>query len=283
MRMSKFLFSVLLLLPTLIFSQIDKERAAVSAMLSACEKMQGAKYTVTTTERKKNGSTSVKKLQVKIKTHPRQIYLYCIQPDSGAEVLWKPAEMGNEALVNPNGFPYVNLKLNLYNANLRKDDHHTIKELGFDFIRSMVANISNKLGDKFYSYLSIADTIQKDGRKLALIVFDYSDFAYVPYTVKEDENVTSIAILNNLNEYMIVSANKKVKDFHDVKEGQQILIPNCFGKKIVFGIDVETKLPFLQEVYDEKGLFEKYELKNFILNPKFAEDEFREDFKDYHF
>ena len=281
MRKVHFLF--LLLFSVHLFAQVDKKKEIATQMLNACEKIQGAKYDVITTERKKNGSITVKKLQVKLKTHPKQIYIYCIQPDSSAEVLWKPAEMKNEALVNPNGFPYINLKLDLYSSTLRKDDHHTIKELGFDYIYSMVTHIKNKLGDKFYSYLSIADTIQKDGRKLARIVFDYTDFAYIPYIIKKGENATTIAIMNDINEYMIVCANKNVKDFHDVKEGQQIVIPNCFGRKIIFGIDVETKLPLLQEVYDEKGLFERYELNNFILNPKFAEDEFTPDFKDYHF
>ena len=86
-----------------------------------------------------------------------------------------------------------------------------------------------------------------------------------------------------VNDFMIVCANETVKDFHDVSAKQTIRIPNCFGKKIVFGIDLNTKLPLLQEIYDEKGLFERYELKSFILDPKFDKEEFTSGYKGYHF
>jgi hypothetical protein len=281
MRKSLFLF--LLFFPALLFSQVSAEKKLLSQMLTACDQFQGAKYFNSITERKKNGETNKKELSVKIKAHPVQIYVYCLKPDSGAEVLWRSGELNNQALIHPNKFPYVNLKMELYNSLLRKDDHHTLRELGFDYIGSMIGHYRNKLGVKFYSYLSIKDTIQWEGRRLIRLVFDYTDFAYLPYTVKEGENASTIGIQNYVNEYMIVCANEKVKDFHDVKEGQQIVIPNCFGKKVIFGIDSETMLPLLQEVYDEKGLFEKYELKGFQFNPKFEADEFTPDFKGYHF
>jgi hypothetical protein len=191
--------------------------------------------------------------------------------------------MNNHVLINPNGFPFINLKLDPYNSLLRRDGHHTVKELGFDYILSMVNHYRTKLGDKFYSYLNIKDTIDWDGRKLICLVFDYTDFTYTPYTVKKGENVTTIGIRNYVNDYMIVSGNEKIKDYHDVKTGQQVVIPNCFGKKIIFGVDLKTMLPLLQEVYDDKGLFEKYELKSFVINPKFEPDEFTSSFKDYHF
>lgn len=281
--MRKCLFLLLFLYPVFLFSQIDKEKKIISQMTAACEQMKGAKYVIATTERKKSGKSDYNELLVKIKTHPMQIYVYSIKTNPGAEALWRDGEMSNHVLINPNGFPFINLRLDPYNTLLRKDGHHTVKELGFDYILSMVYHYQNVLGEKFYSYLSIADTIQWDGRKLVRLTFDYTDFIYVPYIVKKGENVSTISLMNYVNDYMIVCANEKVDDYHDLKTNQKIVIPNCFGKKIIFGIDLNTKLPLLQEVYDEKGLFERYELKSFLINPKFEPDEFTPSFKDYHF
>jgi hypothetical protein len=273
----------LLLSPALLFAQNDKEKKIISQMLTACEEIKGAKYLIITNERKKSGKMDHSELLVKIKTHPNEIYVYSITPDPGAEALWREGKLNNNVLINPNGFPFINLKLNRYNSLLRKDSHHTIKDLGFDYILTTVRHYENKLGAKFYSYLSIADTIQWDGRKLLRLIFDYTDFAYLPYTVRKDENATTISMAHYVNDYMIVCANPHVNDFHDVKTNQEILIPNCFGKKIIFGIDLKTMLPLLQEVYDDKGLFERYELKSFVINPKFEPGEFTPEFKDYHF
>jgi len=113
--------------------------------------------------------------------------------------------------------------------------------------------------------------------------FDYPEFGYKNYMVKKDENVTAIAAQNFVHEYMIVSANKDVDDIHDVEEGQQILIPNMFARKIIFYVDLQTYLPLVQEIHDEKGFFEKYEYKSFILNPTFVTEEFTSEYKDYGF
>jgi hypothetical protein len=281
--MRKLYFLFFLLSPALLSAQAELEKKIISQMLTACEEIKGAKYLIVTNERKKSGRIDYSELLVKIQTHPTEIYVYSITPDPGAEALWREGKLNNDVLINPNGFPFINLKLNPYNSLLRKDSHHTIKELGFDYILTTVRHYENRMGEKFYSYLSISDTIQWDGKTLIRLVFDYTDFAYVPYKVRKGENATTISVNRYINDYLVVCANPKINDFHDVKTNEEILIPNCFGKKVVFGIDLKTMLPLLQEVYDDKGLFERYELKSFIINPKFEPDEFTPDFKDYHF
>jgi outer membrane lipoprotein-sorting protein len=281
--MRKTLFLFLFLFPALLVAQVDKEKKIITQMLTACDQMKGAKFLMASSERNKKGKMIYKEMLVKHQSHPSYTYLYCVQPDAGSEVLWREGIMNDEVMVNPNGFPYVTLKLHLQNTLLRKDGHHTVKDIGFDYIYTMVSHYQNSLGDKFYSYLKITDTIPWDGRKIIRVVFDYTDFTYIPYLVRKGENVTTISETNYINDCMILTANKEVDDFNDVKANQTIRIPNYIGRKIAFGIDLSTMLPLLQEVYDEKGLFERYELKSFIFNPKFEPDEFTPDFKDYHF
>jgi hypothetical protein len=281
--MKKLLFLLLWSFPPILLAQVNQEKKIISQMLTACEQMKGARFMMASSEKKKDGSTVYKEILVKHQARPVRTYIYCIKPDAGSEVLWREGIINDHALVNPNGFPYVSLKLDLNNSLLRKDAHHSVKEIGFDYIKSMVFHYEKLLGEKFYSYLTIADTIQWDGKRIMRLVFDYADFAYSPYVIQKDENLLTIALTNYVSEYMILCANEKVDDFNDVKENQTIRIPNCFGKKVVFGIDLNTMLPLLQEVYNEKGLFEKYELKSFVINPKFDPSEFTPEYKGYNF
>ena len=281
--MRKFLFFFICCYPPILFAQVTKEKKIISQMLTACEQIKGARFLMESSEKTKHGKTINKEIVVKYQAHPSRTYIYCIKPDAGTEVLWREGVMNNEALVNPNGFPYISLKLDLNNSLLRKDAHHTVKDIGFDYIRTMVSHYQTILGEKFYSCLTIADTIQWDGKKLVRLVFDYTDFAYSPYLVQKGEDVTSISHSHYINDYMVVCSNAKVDDFDDVKSNQTIRIPNCFGKKVVFGIDLNTMLPLLQEVYNENGLFEKYELKRFVINPKFDPAEFTPEYKGYNF
>ena len=44
-----------------------------------------------------------------------------------------------------------------------------------------------------------------------------------------------------------------------------------------------TWLPLIQEVYDDKGLFERYELKSFINDPNIPDEEFLTTYKECSF
>ena len=77
--------------------------------------------------------------------------------------------------------------------------------------------------------------------------------------------------------------NPSVKDYEDVHEGQIIRVSNYYNRKIEFYIDRNTWLPLRQMIYDQKGLYERYEVKNFIWNPVFKADEFSRENKEYKF
>jgi len=265
------------------FSQTQAEKQIIDNMLLACEQVKACSFILASEERKKEGNIDKSEMLVKLQTHPTKIYVMVLNPNAGAEALWRQGEMKDHLLINPNGFPFVNLRFDPYNSFLRKTSHHTIKEIGFDYVVSMVHHYRRELGENFYSFLNITDTVQWEGRYCIRLTFDYSDFTYRPYTVGKGENATTIGMLNYVNDYMIVCANENMKDFHDVKLGQEVLVPNMFGKKVVFFVDRSTMLPLVQEVYDQNGLFEKYEMKSFILDPNFSDDEFTPKHKGYGF
>src|SRR5437868_35990 len=113
----KLLSLLLFFLSLQTFSQDLPAKLLLKKMLEACDTVRSAKFILNSTEREKNGMEK-SELIIKMQTNPLKIYLYMIHPHAGAECLWKKGESSDKVLVNPNGFPFINLKLSAYNTLL---------------------------------------------------------------------------------------------------------------------------------------------------------------------
>jgi outer membrane lipoprotein-sorting protein len=281
--MKKILLGCFALLTLNCFAQEQPAKIVLKKMLDACDALKSAKFILYSTERKENGKLMESNNLIKLQTHPTKIYLYTITPHAGAECLWKQAEMNERVHINPNGFPFFNLKLSPYNSLLRGNSHHLISQIGFDYIAAMTKHFLAQMGNKFYNYFSITDTIQWDNRTCYEVTFDYPPFKYIPYMMQKNETITTIADRNHISDYVILKHNPNLRDYDDVKPGEVIMVPNFYNRKVVFYLDKTNFLPLVQITFDEKGLLEKYELKSFIFNPKFENEEFTAQYKDYGF
>lgn len=264
------------------FSQAPFARNLLSKMLIASENLRSAKYSLKKQE-KIDGVLIDSEMRAKLQNSPYRVYVYNIKPTDGSEVLFSAGENNGNAFVKPNSFPFVNLNLNPNNALMRKDQHHTLNDLGFNYISNIIKNHIKKEGEKFYSALTYDGEVDWNGKKMYKLTIDNKHFAYLNYTVLKGENITSIAKKLNVSDYMILSMNPKARFYDDVKPGMQLKVPNSYARKIVLYIDKIYFLPLGQFIYDDKGLYEKYEMSNFILNPVFRSDEFSPNFKEYNF
>ena len=204
------------------FSQESKEKLVVGKMIAACKSMRTGTFILKATERLRDGELHESEMLVKQQTNPRKLYLYCIDPNPGAEALWRENTMEEKILINPNGFPYVNLKLSPYHSLLRKETHHTVHDLGFDYLMGLIDFYSLQLGGKFYNYLEILDTVTWEKRACIRLSFDYTDYKFLDYTVKIGETVTSISQQLHLNDFAILQINPTIESYDDVQPGQVI-------------------------------------------------------------
>ena len=77
--------------------------------------------------------------------------------------------------------------------------------------------------------------------------------------------------------------NSSIKDYNDIYTGQVIKIPNDYSPKMNLLIDKEKLTPVLMEVFDHKGLYERYEYSNVSINPTIITEEFSKDWSEYGF
>lgn len=250
-------------------------------MFTSIEKIKTLKFKLKKKERV-NGKINSGEQNVKFNRSPKKIYTKVLSPNKGVEILFVEGQNNNRALVNPNGFPYSSLNLDPYGDLMRKNNHHTVHEVGFDYISSIVSNVMKKSESNFDKiFLLKGDTIF-DSKPCYKLLIDYTPFTYISYTVKENETLTSIAYKLFVSDVMILEANK-LSGFASVKPGQVIKVPNAYARKTILFIDKASHLPVVQRMYDDQGLFAEYEFYDLEVNPVIAQEEFTRTYKDYKF
>jgi len=217
--------------------------------------------------------------KVKLQKEPYKVYVKQLAPKEGVEVL---AQAGNpKAVVNLNSFPWINLYLDPYGALMRRNQHHLVYDSGFELmIRILKHELSTKISEERLSRKE--DTIWK-GKEMYHLELKNEDYSIYLYQVKPNEDLDDIANKLNINAYAILELNEDVDGYDDVEAGQKIRVPSHYAKKMTLFIDKKTHLPLVIKVFDNQGLYEKYEYNSIILNPVFAPNEFTEDFEHYDF
>ncbi len=203
--------------------------------------------------------------EIKLNRRPFQVYLRQITPRKGLELLYRQGVNQNHILIHPNGPPYINLNFSVDHSQVRKNQHHNIHAMGFDHIAGIIEYILHT-GKKELHYEPPRPE-RWNGREGLRIVFYTPHFRFRQYRVREGENIIGIARRLHLSEYMILTNNPSLSGYDDVTPGETIQVPASYAKRTELFLDRETGLPLAVRIYDNRGLFEKYEYHSFRLNP----------------
>jgi outer membrane lipoprotein-sorting protein len=266
----------------LVQAQVLSSREVIDRMLSATREVETLKFKFKKVERI-GGKTLTGEQDVKYLHTPRKTYAYLHSPGKGTEVLWIENENSGKVLVKPSSFPYVAVSLSPFGSVIRKNNHHTVHEIGFDYIAGIIGNIAAKSGNQFDQYFLYQGEVIFENRHCYKILIDYAPYQYISYTVQPGEDLPTIAKKLYVSDYMIKEINPDVDDYDDVRAGQQIKVPNAYARKTVLYVDKKNYLPLVQKMYDEKGLFAHYEFHNLELNPPIKAEEFSREYAGYNF
>lgn len=252
----------------------------IAEMLDSIHSIKTVRFKVKAIERVEHGFSATIS-ESKLIPKPRQLYF--VNKEKKLEILYVTGKHENKAIVKPHVFPYMTLMLNPSGNLMRKNQHYTIHELGFDFIgRTIALAISKEKNDMFKS-LTYYGKHEKNGYNCHMVVYESSEFSFFRYNVGKKETVTAIAGKFNVNDYLLRVKNDLFNDFGYLKEGTVLQIPNYYCKRAILYIDEKTMIPVSVSVYDEGGLFECYDFFDIILNKPIDPKEFSRDYKDYRF
>ncbi len=256
-------------------------RSILNGVITKTDAINRVSYRLSYRERVyENGKMRTGSSDIRYQKSPRRVY---IKTDNGTELLWGPDMNEGDVLVHPPSFPYFNLNLNPDGYWMRKDQHHGIEDVGFDYVSSLLKAAIIRAGDNFSSHFLYKGELTYGSAACYEIDIVAIDFGYKPYVVKKGETVITIARSHSLNEYMTLKHNPQISSYSDVKAGQSLLLPSDFAPRVILYIDKQTLFPVLLRVEDEKGVFEEYVYQDVNVNPNFNPNEFTKDCKDYRF
>jgi hypothetical protein len=227
-------------------------------------------------ERKYHSATS----DIKVQTNPRKIYYN--NPSKKLEVLFNAEEGTGKAWVKPNIFPYMTIALDPSGNIMRRNQHYTIHELGYDFIGKSVALTIRKDRDGVGNFTYHGRT-KKNGYNCHLLEYINHGYGYVDYKVGSKETVSIIAYRLCVNDYLVRYRNDLLNDFGFLKPGRILKVPNLYCKRAVLYIDEKMMLPVSVILYDNEGLFESYDYSAVTINRPFQKHEFSREFPGYGF
>jgi hypothetical protein len=239
-------------------------------------------YDMTSSERI-GSKMVVKNMAFKVQISPRKVYMK--DKDSGVELLYVSGWNGNMPFINPNGFPWVNVSLDMNSSRVRADGHHPVTHAGFNYLLTQMKNTEKLIanaGEKIENIVKVEGNFTWNGRSTTKIVLTNPDFKFIDYTCTQSETLLNLCERINVSEYMVMEKNK-LGYGAKVNKGTVIKIPNAFAKKVEIYIDKENNLPIYQIVHDEKGIFEKFEFKNLKINPSLSSGEFTTQCASYGF
>lgn len=250
-------------------------------MFSAINNVHTLRYNLYAVERVDNNFTSANSM-VKLNVSPFKAYYKDLK--KGIEVLWVDGKEDGDAIVNPNGFPYVNLHLSPLGKLMRKGQHQTMLRLGYSYLGNVLSHSLAQHPDIYKNNVHrLSDTVW-DNSPCYKIDINFTTYANVPYTVTQPgETVTKIAEQHYLSDYEILTLNN-IEWYEDkLTVGQKLQLPAAYAKHVVLYISKESNLPLVIKVYDDKGLFELYEFTNLEVNCTILDSEFTETYPGYHF
>ena len=263
------------------FSSSESPYEITRAMFAKTKLIRTMTYSMKKKERI-GGKIKVQQSITKLNRNPFMVYVKQEYPKKGVEVLYVNGRNQNKALVNPNGFPWINLNLDPNGSTMRNEQHHTILDSGYDLFVSIMEHLFDKYNASTRSMLKL-DTTTFDGNKCWVVTMYNNHFNYYKYKVQEGETLIKIGDQKKVSEYMVLEKNKEVDNYDDVLPGQYIDVPNDYSPQMILYIDQKRYIPLVMKIYDDKGFFEQYEYYNVKLNPQIKAEEFTSGFTDYGF
>ena len=255
-------------------------RVVLEKMLTAINNVKSAKYHLYSVERVDNKILTAHS-DIKLNMVPRKLYFK--NTIKGIEVLYVEEKFEGDALINPNAFPYINLKLDPFKSIMRNNQHHTIFELGFAHIGKIIETSIQKHQKDFVQTFFLLPDVEFNKRPCFKVFSEIKNFKYVTYTVQKGETARAIAEKFAVGEYRIFQNNPNLHYTDPIKPGKKLLIPNFYAEKTIMYIDKELMLPVYIKAFDDKGLYESYEFSNLEINLVFEPKEFTKDYKGYNF
>ncbi len=264
--------------PLAVSAGSDSEKQAFQVLetsIDAISQGKSYRYELKSYERIQ-GELKYDRIKFSLHTEPYKVNLNCLEkPHKGVVILYEEGKNNGQARVNP-GLFIPTVKLNPFGNKMRKGNHHSVLEAGFNIIQEQLAVHleRNKENPESFTVQHEGD-IDFNGIECEKVVLENKDFHFTEYEVRKGESLFSISHSKNISEFLIRQINSNFSNWEkDVKPGDVISIPSSYSRKTVLYIDKSNNHPIYQEMHDNNGIFEKYIFLKLEVNPDLGTEDF---------
>jgi hypothetical protein len=282
--MEKIIFVLIVYFGRILLSQTPHEDlkyfTIITNMMDSVKNIQSLRFNLKSLERIEKGYVE-SIIKIKLQINPRKVYLN--NSTAKLEVLYNVEKNKKTCLVNPHIFPHFNVSLDPTGKLMRKNQHFTMNQIGFDYVAKAIAMALSKEKNNLTKHLKYMGKVEKNEMICHLFIYENPAFSYEDYSVKENESIESVSQKLFVNEYMVRSRNKLFDEYNYLKKGTILKIPTFYCKKGIFYISEKNMLPISITIFDDIGVFESYDFSNLEINTPIAPKEFEKNYKDYTF
>lgn len=250
----------------------------VIAMLDSIKKIKTYEFELKALERVEKGEYLTAESKVKLLVSPRTLYFR--NEKKKISVMYIAGANDNKAFVKAKMLFNTTLSLDPYGSMMRKNQHYTINELGYDYFARTLGNALLKDKEHISQNLKFIGRKVIGGQSCIGIAFEDPDFQYFEYTTQKGDNIASLAQKFNVAEFQIRLKNDLTGHYGNLKAGRELKIPSNYCKKIYLYLSEATLLPVSITIYDDVGLYENYEYSNIKTNQIFTPSDFAKFYKD---
>ena len=245
-----------LLLSSNVFSNTDLAAGVIEKVRTAVSKLNRFSFELSNCERIE-GEIKCGIQKVIVQQNPFKCHIIFVEPKTGDQLVFNEEWSDGDALYLPEDFPYIDMKLDPLGSQMRKDNHHTIFELGFSFFADLVGYYYRLKPESFKAVKLKNGSLR--------IISEFNDFKYNKERVVTTQTSRKFAQKRMICEHHIFERNKK----RMLRKDQLIEVPNYYYSRMEIDVDQTTWLPLHIRVYDDKGLFENYGFSDLNTNPVF--------------
>jgi hypothetical protein len=250
----------------------------ILGMLDSIKKIKSYQFDLKALERVEKGEYMDAESTIKLNVSPKALYFR--NEKKKISVMYVAGANDNKALVKARLLLGGTVSLDPMGSMMRKNQHYTIHELGFDYFARTITFALLKDKEHIADNLKFTGKKTVGGKSCIGMLFEDPDFHYIDYVTGKNESVSSLAVKFNVAEYQIRLKNELNSFYGALKEGKKLKIPSNYCKRINMYIDEATLLPVVITIYDEVGLYESYEYINVKTNLKFTSEDFGKFYKD---
>ncbi|MDX2247162.1 MAG: DUF1571 domain-containing protein [Bacteroidia bacterium] len=225
-------------------------------------------YRLKVEERRTDNTIHEAEMLIEVQNRPLKVQVEAIKPNKGTLIQYDETANTDEAVVIPSKWvPAVKFNEDIHGKVLRRG-HYAVTETSLCYFDKVI----RRLEETFVQNEAYGENVRYlrdemvEGLPCYRIELSDPSYRIVSYTVKEGENLITIARKKLINPYKIRELNPAIEDYYNIHAGQVIRIPTSYCKRCVVLLDKKHFLPRQMEIYDEKGCFERFVFSELVVN-----------------